>query len=254
MIYQYFQPEHRSQRVDTFPLYRVLFKKSGSVISAYMLTLCSQTVAAESATAAVEAYLLPQLQAFAIQQQWHSPRIEFHHHSIGSQPNDCIENFEVSGASNDLLNRQRLTLHCPSSNLRLTVVSQATLYIQALYASQSIERGSPVTSSNTQLAELEVGRNTREFLSHPAQLNGQQAKRRIRAKQLLSPSLLTNARTISRGERVRIVANHEGINASTVGEALEHGSVGDIIRVRNLSSEKTIDAQVIEAGTVSSLW
>ena len=71
---------------------------------------------------------------------------------------------------------------------------------------------------------------------------------------MLSPGLLTRPTLVKRGQRVKILASHDGIQASTLGEALENGQRDAVIRIRNLSSEKTIEAKVLEAGVVSSTF
>jgi len=53
---------------------------------------------------------------------------------------------------------------------------------------------------------------------------------------------------------VKIVASHDGIEASTNGEALADGQPGEVIRVRNVRSGKVIDAKVVEEGVVTSTF
>ncbi|MNJ71858.1 flagellar basal body P-ring biosynthesis protein FlgA [compost metagenome] len=57
-----------------------------------------------------------------------------------------------------------------------------------------------------------------------------------------------------RGQQVKILASHDGINAATLGEALENGGQDAVIRVKNLSSGKTIEGKVLEAGVVTSTF
>lgn len=80
------------------------------------------------------------------------------------------------------------------------------------------------------------------------------AARRLRPNQVLTPVLVEGAAAVRRGDVVKIVAVAEGIEASTKGEALADGQPGDVIRVRNLSSDKTIHAKVIERGVVTSTY
>jgi len=80
------------------------------------------------------------------------------------------------------------------------------------------------------------------------------AKRRIRANQILSPDLIDQPNAVKRGERVKIIATHDGISAAMSGEALEKGSLGDVIKVKNLSSGNTIEAKVLEVGVVTSTF
>lgn len=239
-----------------FPLLKVWRKKGGSIASALLLGLGSQTLAAtpHSAQSAVEQHLRSQLQAQAKQQHWQGLRLSFEHQPHSLSNSSCPEPWRISSHNSDLLARQRLNLHCHSSGQQLELLSQAQVFVQALHASTNIERGNPLGSHNSQLRELQLSKNQREFYDQAQQLSGLEARRRIRTGQLLSPALVKTARVVSRGERVRIIANKDGIVASTMGEALQDGGVGEVIRVRNISSEKTIDTQVLEAGVVTSTW
>lgn len=49
---------------------------------------------------------------------------------------------------------------------------------------------------------------------------------------------------IQKGKRVRIVAGLNGIVIEAQGEAMQNGSIGDVIKVRNLSSQKIISCVI----------
>src|SRR5690606_32545004 len=99
-----------------------------------------------------------------------------------------------------------------------------------------------------------ISRARRGFYSRVEDVAGSLAARRIRTNQLLTPALVASLPAVRRGETVKIVASRDGIEASTDGEALSDGQVGELIRVRNISSDKVIDAKVIEPGVVSSTF
>ncbi len=99
-----------------------------------------------------------------------------------------------------------------------------------------------------------MARHDRGYFGRIEQVVGKTAKRRIRAGQTLTADLLDAPLWVRRGQSVTIVARQDGIEASTLGEALANGREGDVVRVRNRSSEKVIDAQVIGDGVVTSTW
>ena len=76
------------------------------------------------------------------------------------------------------------------------------------------------------------------------------------ARQTLLPNrpipivALMTPRLFPQGARVRIVFNESGINASAVGLALEPGSEGDRVRVRNADSNLVIVGRVVADGSV----
>lgn len=88
-----------------------------------------------------------------------------------------------------------------------------------------------------------------DTFSDPAQLEGMAVRRSIRAGEVMRQNMLTAPQLVRRGDQVRIVARREQIEVSMAGEALDHGTRGAVIRVKN-SSGALIRARVIEAGTV----
>jgi flagella basal body P-ring formation protein FlgA len=62
---------------------------------------------------------------------------------------------------------------------------------------------------------------------------------------------LITPRLFQQGSRVRIIFNAGGITASAVGTALEPGSLGDRIRVRNADSNLIVVGRVESDGSVS---
>lgn len=55
---------------------------------------------------------------------------------------------------------------------------------------------------------------------------------------------------VKRGDRVRLLAQSGTVSIETVAKALDSGALGDIIRVINLDSRRTISAKVAGKGTV----
>jgi flagella basal body P-ring formation protein FlgA len=153
------------------------------------------------------------------------------------------------------LARQRLSVQCPDQpGWTVKVSSQATIRVSAVFANQAIERGRTIGAEQLKLQELDISKAPRGFFSRLEQVVGKGAKRRIRANQALDSSFLAMPLLVRRGEQVKIIANHEGIAAATMGEALENGEQGAVIRVRNPSSRKTIEAQVLDTGVVTSTF
>lgn len=76
----------------------------------------------------------------------------------------------------------------------------------------------------------------------------------VRSGQILQRRFLQNPPTVKRGESIQIQANFkEFIQVNAPGEALENGSMGDIIRVRNTISGKIIQTRVVSRHHVEPL-
>jgi len=85
----------------------------------------------------------------------------------------------------------------------------------------------------------------------PAEVAGQQAQRRLRPGRVISGRDVSPPVLVERGSRVTITASGGGaFSVSMKGEALADGRKGETIPVRNLSSEREIEAEVVGPGRV----
>lgn len=76
---------------------------------------------------------------------------------------------------------------------------------------------------------------------------GSKTKRRISKG---APILNSQLCFVCKGDAVSIYARSENIQIKTLGEALNDGSIGESIRVRNANSSREIEARVIGVGEV----
>jgi flagella basal body P-ring formation protein FlgA len=206
---------------------------------------------------AVTQHLTAVISAEAAKQGWQGMRFSHASSPLNSsaQLPACRQPLQVSSDSTSLLARQRLTVQCHDQpGWSVVVSSQASIFLPAVFARQTIERGQTISAEQLRLQELDIGKAPRGFFNRLDQVVGMGAKRRIRANQALSPNVLATPLLVRRGQQVKIFANHDGISASTLGEALESGGLDAVIRVKNLSSGKTIDSKVLEAGVVTSTF
>ena len=206
---------------------------------------------------ALDQYLQQRVEGYAQQQQWQGLRFVRRGGTVlGSKPaQPCSEPLTVgqADAASAPLGRQRLTLSCQDETpWRIDYLADIELLLPVLYTRQALERGQTLAEQHLQHKETALGGLQRGFYHHADEVLGKGAKRRLRAEQLLTPALLGEALLVKRGQQVRIEAAQQGISASTLGEALENGQHGDLIRVRNLGSDKVIKVRVVAEGVVSS--
>jgi flagella basal body P-ring formation protein FlgA len=246
---------HRAQREDG----------SGKRTSAWAALLLlpglvwAQGGADEQIRQAVDRHLNDALLREAKRQGWQGARLS-HDTSLPASTARlprCAQPLQVRDASGSesLLDRQRLTISCPDANgWTLDINSQPSVWLPAVHAQGIIERGQTLGRDNLKLEPINIGKAQRGYFNRLEEVQGMAAKRRIRAGQTLTPSLLAQPLAVKRGQPVRIVASHDGIEASTNGEALGDGQMGEVIRVRNVRSGKVIDAKVVEEGVVTSTF
>ena len=90
------------------------------------------------------------------------------------------------------------------------------------------------------------------YLLDPAQAIGMQLKRNVSADNVLSYTQLENNRIVRRGDKVVISSGNSSVSVKMPGEALEDGTQGEQIRVRNTRSNRVIRARVTGPGQVEA--
>jgi len=166
----------------------------------------------------------------------------------------CPRALQVQPAQNDKLPWGRLSylVSCPGPNswsVRGRV--EVKLWLTLWTARADLPPKHELSADDLIGRRLEVTR-LRDFTVHQEEILGQRTQRRIRAGQPLLASTLLPQLVVRRGEQVVIQAEKDGIVASGKGEALENGSVGEAIKVRNLSSGAEIQAWVEGPGVVKT--
>jgi flagella basal body P-ring formation protein FlgA len=79
------------------------------------------------------------------------------------------------------------------------------------------------------------------YLDDPIMLIGSRSKRNIRSG---TPLLLSQVCMVCKGDSVNIYANLKGLRIKTTGVALEDGTLGEQIQVKNKKSGKVLNARV----------
>lgn len=153
-----------------------------------------------------------------------------------------------------LSERHRFEVSCREPSWSVTVLGQISLLIPAVTAQTAIDRRQLIGAADLTVEPTPSGRLRQGFFHSPEEVIGTVAVRRLRLGQLVTPNLVEAAPAVRAGQRVRIVASHGGIEASTFGEALADGNPGQVIQVRNVSSDKAIHAKVLEPGVVTSTF
>lgn len=247
------------------PLSRRSATAGGKAISALFLLLAGALCATSGEAAdgvrdqveqAVDAQLSAQLADEAKRNGWQGLRSQSRHELLGALPaTPCSTPLQVLRRSEEpsALARQRFEVRC-GDGWNLIVSSQAEAFLPVLTTRTVLERGHVLEAGDLQLKAQNIARAHQGFYVRADQVLGQAVRRRVRAGQLLTPALLSEAAMVKRGQQVRISASRDGIQASTPGEALANGQTGEVIKVRNLSSQKVIQAKVIDAGVVSSTF
>jgi flagella basal body P-ring formation protein FlgA len=123
-------------------------------------------------------------------------------------------------------------------------------YLQVAVAAKSLSAGEVITADNTTFERRDIGRLMPGYFTELAKIQGLSVKRPMAPGVVLTESMLKKAVIITRGKPVNIIAQIGNIQVMVAGTALQNGSEGQFIQVKNTSSRKVIIGRVIDDTTV----
>ena len=148
---------------------------------------------------------------------------------------------------------QRLELTCDSPNSwSIYIRGSIDVYVDILVSRTPLTRGMRPTTENTFLEERNISDLKRGYLLDHQQLENMTAARRIRAGEVIIPSMLEPEQIIQRGDRVSLIAgsgnaakNTSSFFISMPGEAMNNGALHQQIRVRNTGSGRIVRGTIV---------
>lgn len=129
------------------------------------------------------------------------------------------------------------------------IVGEIKRYQQVPVLTHAIKMGD-VISADLITYEKRQLLNPREVITNSKQMLGMQAARYLNAGQVVTYSDLKKELILKKGQVVKAIVGHAFFEASISAQVEESGSVGDVIKVRNLDSQKIVVARVVDKGLV----
>lgn len=118
-----------------------------------------------------------------------------------------------------------------------------------LVAAHDLQLGSVIAANDVRVEERPVVAGLL-LLAEPEQAVGMQVAVPVKAGGTLTASMVKPAVLVKRGARVKLICRGPKFTATTGGEALQDGSLGSVVRVRNLTSLLEVTGLVTAAQTV----
>lgn len=158
-----------------------------------------------------------------------------------------------AGDRMDLM-RLRYDIRCDGPiGWEIAVTVKPDVYLPIVVAKNALERGRLLAASDVEIKKRNIVGLREGFITQPDDAIGLTLKRRVRELQAIAPAHLDQPVLIERGQHVVMIAEQDGIQAKMMGEALKKGRKGDIIKVRNLQSQRVVSARVDDRGVVRML-
>ncbi len=125
-----------------------------------------------------------------------------------------------------------------------------TVYKDVLALKKPLPQNSIIKPDDVYKIKKDVSLLRKGFFEDTQNLQKFRLKRALPANTILSPAHLKKKLMVKSGQIVTIENNSAYISIKMSGKALNNGSIGDTIKVKNLSSGKIIQAEVIKPGLV----
>jgi flagellar basal body P-ring formation protein FlgA len=121
---------------------------------------------------------------------------------------------------------------------------------EVVVARNGLPRGAIIRPDDIILKQRDLARLHRGYLEQTKLVIGKKLRQRLRRDQVVTPSQLDTPNAVKRNSRVTILSSNKVLQVRMAGKALQNGSMGELIRVRNESSKRELDARVIAPGVV----
>jgi flagella basal body P-ring formation protein FlgA len=183
------------------------------------------------------------LQDFEVHVDRLDPRLRLAHCSAALEP--------FLPSTTQLMGRITVGIRCPEGkSWTVYVPAQIVVFENVLTAARPLLRGQRIEANDVMVVRQRANRRSRAYFHEPAQIIGMVAKRSIAMGKAFSLQLIQPPRLVQRGEDVTLVAETNALTVRMKGKALADGAEGDVIRVKNSTSNRVVEGVVTRPGIV----
>jgi flagellar basal body P-ring formation protein FlgA len=144
-----------------------------------------------------------------------------------------------------------VVVHVDGKPLRRVLASgKLEVSTKVVVAALPLARNYPIADADVRLEERSLAQLPEGVMTNPQDVVGKYARQSIAPGTPIHSRVLAAPAVIKRGAVVTIVAQSASLSVATQGQAKEDGTVGEQVRVLNLSSRKEVYAKVIDENTV----
>lgn len=131
-----------------------------------------------------------------------------------------------------------------------TLNAQVSWYQEMFVSTRAIPRGEPLTPDLFTVLRREVTSTADPAITSLDEIDGQEAARTIPQGKALTFSMVKPEEVIKRGDQVTIFYQSGNLQITASGEAREAGARGEVIKIKNLATNRIISAEVQDEQTV----
>ena len=124
------------------------------------------------------------------------------------------------------------------------------LYDNVVCVGRDLPRNTVLSANDLLIESRDISGWRQNFLIDPGEAVGKQLKNSLKGGAVLFDRFLMAPVLVKRGDQVVILAQSDQFRITALGEAKTAGSRGEMIRVKNLMSRKSLLARVKDSGLV----
>jgi flagellar basal body P-ring formation protein FlgA len=115
-----------------------------------------------------------------------------------------------------------------------------------------IHHGDVITADNIRMVAVSKNKIRADVVTDPTQLEGKTSRSTIAGGRIIRASELITPAIMKKGAAVTMTYETPTMHISTVGEAMEDGGLGDMIKVRNSTSNMIVRAKILSSSAVTA--
>lgn len=152
------------------------------------------------------------------------------------------------------LNRLNYDVSCPdAAGWHIRVDVKPDVYVSVVMPRESITRGTVITEDALMSKKYNLSHQRGDIVVNDDDVVGMTAGRTLLPLRPIDKGALQSPILVKRDDEVSLVSSIDNVTAQTEGVALKNGRKGDVIKVRNESSQRTVSAVVTDRGVVKAV-
>ena len=124
------------------------------------------------------------------------------------------------------------------------------VYEPVVVARHALDSKQVLTERDVQLEKMDVTKIGHYYFTEPKVVIGMVLKRVVNAGTPINSMMIDKPIIMKRMSMIRIISRFGGIEVETDGQALQDGREGDLIRIKNMRSNKILSGKVVDQVTV----
>jgi len=127
---------------------------------------------------------------------------------------------------------------------------EINVYEHVIASARPLAKGQVITSQAIKTIKLRTSHKNVAYYKNPKYVVGMVASRNMGPGKVITPRLIQAPTLVKRGEAVILLAETPHLTVRMKGKAMQDGAMGELIKVRNISSNRVIEGTVAKTGVV----